>query len=157
MTEQHGFATTLARMAHAGQEIEGFGGFRLRLVRTGNETDGELLEMEASYGGTGDLPPAHFHPRQAERFEVLEGAVRTVVDGAERRYEAGETFEVPAGVVHQMTGDGPARVNWQIRPALRTAEFFERLYGGGPDSARAASSPQDFLAEFSEEIRFSSG
>lgn len=144
-------------MAHAGQEIEGFGGHRLRLIQTAAETDGRLLEMEASYSGDGDLPPAHFHPQQDERFEVLEGAVRTVIGGTARRYEAGETFDVPAGVVHQMAGDGPARVNWQVRPALRTAEFFERLYGDGPDSARAASSPQDFLDEFSEEIRFSAG
>ena len=42
-------------MARAGQEIEGYG-MRLRLVRTAAETDGELLEMEATYEG-----PAAFH------------------------------------------------------------------------------------------------
>lgn len=140
-------------MAHAGQEIHGPDGFRLLLVRTGAETGGELLEMEATYGGTGGLPPEHLHPRQAERFEVLEGAVRTIVDGEERRYERGETFDVPAGTPHQMAGDGPARVRWEVRPALRTAEFFERLHGDGPDSARNASSIVDFLAEFAEELR----
>ena len=141
-------------MAHAGQEIEGHAGFRLRLVQTAAETDGELLEMEVSYGGTGGLPPEHLHPQQVERFEVLEGTVRTIVDGAERSYTAGETFEVPAGTPHQMGGEGPARMRWEVRPALRTAEFFERLYGDGPDSAGAAPSPGDFLAEFSDEIRF---
>jgi hypothetical protein len=40
-----------------------------------------------------------------------------------------------------------------LRPALRTAEFFERLYGAGPDSAQAAPSLVDFFAEFCEEIR----
>jgi hypothetical protein len=48
----------------------------------------------------------------------------------------------------------PSRTGWEIRPALRTAEFFERLHGDGPDSAREADSPEEFLAEFSEEIRF---
>ena len=137
-------------MAHAGQEIHGPGGFRLRLIRTGAETDGELLEMEASYAG-GDLPPTHLHPSQDERFEVLEGAVQAVIDGAPRRYEQGETFEVPAGTPHQMAGDGPARVNWQVRPALRTAEFFERLYAaidaGGQDVGAV-------LEEFKPEIEF---
>ena len=141
-------------MAHAGQEIEGHAGFRLRLVQTAAETDGELLEMEVSYGGTGGLPPEHLHPQQVERFEVLEGTVRTIIDGAERRYEAGATFEVPADRPHQMAGEGPARMRWEVRPALRTAEFFERLYGDGPDSAGAAPSPAEFLAEFSDEIRF---
>lgn len=138
-------------MAHAGQELEGPGGFRLRFITAGGETGGELLVMEATYGGEGQMPPEHLHPHQEERFEVLEGAVRAVVGGAARRYEAGETFHVPAGTPHQMTGDGPARVRWEVRPALRTAEFFERLYAaidaGGSDLPAV-------LEEFSDEIRF---
>jgi hypothetical protein len=131
-------------VAHAGQVI-GQGGFRLRLIKTAAETDGELLEMEASYDGDGPLPPEHLHPSQLERFEVLEGAMRTIIAGVERRYETGEAFEVPAGTPHQMAGDGPARVRWRVTPALRTAEFFEQLHGGtaGPD----------FLEEFSAEFR----
>jgi hypothetical protein len=52
-----------------------------------------------------------------------------------------------------MASEGPARVRWEVRPALRTAEFFERLHGDGDDSARAAASIAEFLAEFSDEIR----
>jgi quercetin dioxygenase-like cupin family protein len=141
-------------MAHAGQELHGPNGFRLKLVKTSAETGGELLEMEAHYAGGGDLPPEHFHPSQVERFEVLEGAVRLVIDGEERRHEAGATFEVSAGTRHQMAGDGPARVRWETRPALRTAEFFERLYRAlAPDSGEAASVP-DILEEFRDEVRF---
>ena len=58
-------------MPEAGQEIEGFGGMSLMFVRTGEETDGELLEMEASYSGEAGMPPEHLHPKQAERFEVV--------------------------------------------------------------------------------------
>lgn len=141
-------------MAHAGQELRGPDGFRLRLVATAGETTGERLEMEATYTGAGGLPPEHLHPRQVERFEVLEGAVRTVVAGEERRYEAGDIFEVPPGTPHQMAGEGPARVHWEVRPALRTAEFFERLYAildaGGDGSAFA-----ELLSEFSDEFRLS--
>jgi quercetin dioxygenase-like cupin family protein len=142
-------------MAEAGQVLEGRGGFRLRLIQTAAETDGELLEMEATYGGDGQYPPVHMHPSQLERFEVLEGAVLTIVDGVERRYEAGDTFEVPAETPHQMTGDGPARTRWQVRPALRTAEFFERLF------AQAAGDPAEagvnLFEEFSDEIRLVPG
>ena len=140
-------------MAHAGQEIHGQEGFRLRLVRTAAETGGEVLEMVATYGATGRFPPEHVHPRQVERFEVLEGTMRTIIGGTERRYGRGESFEVPSGTPHQMTAEGPSRVRWEVRPALRTAEFFERLHGDGPDSARAAGSIAEFLAEFSDEIR----
>ena len=126
---------------HEGQVIEGHGGFGLRLLTLTEE----LLAMEASYGAAGDLPPEHLHPRQDERFEVLEGSVRTIVDGQERVYRAGESFDVPAGTPHQMAGETAARVRWEVRPALRTAEFFERLYGGdvGPG----------FLEEYADEIR----
>jgi quercetin dioxygenase-like cupin family protein len=140
-------------MAHAGQEIFGQDGFRLRLVKTAAETGGEVLEMEASYDGTGQFPPEHLHPQQVEHFEVLEGTIRAIVDGDERRYGPGEQFDVPARTAHQMTADDPARVRWEIRPALRTAEFFERLFGDGPDRAQAAPSIAEFFAEFSDEIR----
>ena len=124
---------------------------RLRLIRTGKETDGELLEMEASYTGEAGMPPEHLHPKQAERFEVLEGRMRAIVDGEERVYEEGESFEVPVGTPHQMAAEGPTRMRWEVKPALRTAEFFERLYGDGPDSAREMG--ESFVTEFEAEFR----
>lgn len=126
-------------MAHAGQEIHGQDGFRLLLIATGAETSGERLEMEADYPGTGALPPEHLHPRQQERFTVLEGSVRTVIGGEERRFGAGESFEAPAGTPHRMGADEPARVRWEVRPPLRTAEFFERLHGAGPTAPATRS------------------
>jgi quercetin dioxygenase-like cupin family protein len=144
-------------MARAGQLIKGPGGFELQLVRTGAETDGEVLEMEATYPGSDALPPEHLHPRQAERFEVLEGSIRAIVGGAEHRYEAGEKFEIPPGTPHQLGAEEPARLRWETRPALRTAEFFERLFGEGPDSASAAESIAAFFAEFSDEFRLTAG
>jgi hypothetical protein len=120
---------------------------RLRLVQV---TD-ELLEMEASYSGEAGMPPMHLHPSQAENFEILEGSMRTNIGNAERVYEAGEVFEVPAGTPHQMAAEGPTRTRWQVRPALRTAEFFERLYGSGPESAQEMG--ESFFAEFEDEFR----
>jgi hypothetical protein len=112
--------------AHEGQELEGRDGFRLKLLQINDD----LLEMEARYTGRGRLPPEHYHPRQ---------------DGEELRYVAGQRFDVPAGTPHQMAGDGPARVHWEVRPALRTAEFFEEAYSGeaGPD----------FYERFADEFR----
>jgi quercetin dioxygenase-like cupin family protein len=131
-------------MAVEGQELEGPDGYRLRFVRI----EPDVLEMEARYAAAGALPPAHLHPRQTERFDVLGGAVLAVIDGAERRYGAGESFEVPAGTVHQMTGDGPARLNWQVRPALNTAGFFEELYTGA-----AQANPGEFLVRYADEFQ----
>ena len=128
-------------MPYEGQELVGRNGFRLKLQRITEDA----LEMEALYSGEGGLPPEHFHPHQDEHFEVLDGAVRAVIAGEERRYAAGEQFEIPARTPHQMAGDGPARVHWEIRPALRMAEFFERAYIDNPG--------EDFLETFAEEFQ----
>jgi quercetin dioxygenase-like cupin family protein len=114
----------------------------------------ERLEMEARYSGEGAMPPMHLHPRQTERFEVLEGRMETLIDGDERAYEHGDVFEVPAGTAHQMRADGPARMRWEVTPALRTAEFFERMYTAPPSNAEEGAA---FLEEFSEEFRLASG
>jgi quercetin dioxygenase-like cupin family protein len=133
-------------VAHVGQELSGPGGLVLRIVAL----EADALEMEASYGGEGPMPPMHLHPRQAERFEVLEGTMLTVIDGVERSYGSGAVFEVPPGTAHQMRADGPARLRWEVRPALRTAEFFERMYTAPPRDAEEGAA---FLQEFSEEFR----
>jgi quercetin dioxygenase-like cupin family protein len=127
-------------VAHAGQVLEGPGGFRLQFVAIAED----LLEMEATYGGDGSLPPEHLHPNQAEEFLVLTGRIRAIVGGTEHVYGVGERFDVPAGTPHRMTGEGPACVRWQVRPALRSAEFAERLYGGpssGMDARGRAGVP----------------
>jgi quercetin dioxygenase-like cupin family protein len=134
-------------VAHEGQELDGPGGICLRLI----SISGELLAMEATYSGDGQMPPEHLHPQQAERFEVLGGAMNTIIGGTERRYDAGEVFEVLAGTPHQMAADGPARVRWEVRPALRTAEFFEQLYSGDVTDGAA------FLREFSDEFELTGG
>ena len=124
-------------------EIHGPDGLTLRIV---DDAPG-ALEMEAAYSEAAVMPPEHLHPRQDERFEVLEGAVRAIVGGAERRYESGESFSVPAGTPHRMAAEAATRLRWEVRPALRTAEFFERLYSGEITDFPA------FFEEFREEIR----
>jgi hypothetical protein len=120
---------------------------RLRFVAV----EPDELVMEASYSGEAGMPPNHLHPSQAERFEVLEGQMRAKIGDEERVYEVGEVFEVPAGTPHQMAAQGPTRMRWEVRPGLRTAEFFERLYGEGPGSAREMG--EDFFGEFEAEFR----
>jgi hypothetical protein len=133
-------------MAEAGQELSGPGGMVLRLV----SISPELLEMDASYSGEAGMPPMHLHPSQSERFEVLEGRMETLIGGVSRAYDAGAVFEVPPATPHQMRAEGPARMRWEVRPALRTAEFFERMYTAPPSNAEEGAA---FLDEFIEEFR----
>jgi hypothetical protein len=129
-------------MPEVGQEVER-AGLRLRF----EQIDPDVLVMDASYEGNSQMPPAHLHPNQTEHFTVLEGRMHTVIDGIERTYGPGEEFEVPVGAVHQMSPLGPTRMTWEVRPSLRTAEFFERVANGDID--------ENFLEEFKNEISFS--
>ena len=96
----------------------------------------DALVVEVTYGPGGSPPPAHHHPAQDERFELLEGSVRVRVAGRESTLGAGGSLEISRGTVHQMwnPGDEPARLRWTTSPAGRTEEWFltvDRLTGPG--------------------------
>src|SRR3712207_520624 len=90
-------------------------GQRLVFLKTAADTDGDLLEMETWYRAGGPRAPAHYHPKQDERFEVLSGAVQCVIDGEERVLREGEVLEVPRGTRHEFGGhpDEDAHVRWE--------------------------------------------
>ena len=88
----------------------------------------ELLVMEQSYEAGVDGPPPHYHPSQDEHFEVLEGEIALKVGHERRVVAAGESFDIARGTVHTMgPHGGPARVRWEVRPALRTEAFLTQM------------------------------
>jgi quercetin dioxygenase-like cupin family protein len=95
------------------------------------ERDADVLVLESSYRAGGAPAPLHYHPSQDEHFEVLSGVVRARIGGEKRELEVGETLDVPAGAPHEFGGhpDRDGRVRWEIRPPLRTLEFFEKTFG----------------------------
>ncbi|MBN1091401.1 cupin domain-containing protein [Blastococcus sp. TML/M2B] len=105
------------------------GNVRLEFTTTGEGSGGQVHAMLATYRPGSDLPPAHLHPQQSERFTVLEGEMWCEVDGAATTLRAGDTVDVPAGSVHRMRNPGAVRavVSWETRPALRTGEFHQRM------------------------------
>jgi quercetin dioxygenase-like cupin family protein len=128
---------------------------------TVRERTDALLAMDAEWDPEETRPPAHHHPHQDERFEVLEGELTAQVRGRTRVLRAGETVEIPRRAVHRMwnAGEVPARARWEVRPALRTEEMFaaidrSRAYranpkGGGMTVLGAAP----VLTKFSDEFR----
>jgi mannose-6-phosphate isomerase-like protein (cupin superfamily) len=134
---------------------------RLIFRRTTAQTGGELLEVESVYEvGNDRPPPLHHHPRQEERFEMLEGALHARVGREQRRLEAGEQLVVAPRIDHAIWNgnDTPARLRWEVRPALRTEEFFEafwrlaeegRVTGAGvPPPLHSAVLLREFRQEF---------
>lgn len=100
----------------------------LTVTTAASDTGGEWLEVESTWSGGDKLPPAHFHPAQDERFEILEGELRADLAGSALRLGPGDVLDVPRGTVHAMTATkAGARAVWQTRPALRTEEFFAAM------------------------------
>ena len=135
-------------------------GQSLTFRHTTADTAGELLEVESMWEAAGPEPPEHYHPRQAEHFEVLEGELRARVGEVEHTIGAGDTLEVPAGTPHAMWNPGPgrARAVWQTRPALKTEAFFEMVWGVAKASASGEEMPDPdsaaaMFGEYADDFR----
>jgi quercetin dioxygenase-like cupin family protein len=116
----------------------------------------ELLVMESSYRAGAPPAPSHLHPAQDEHFEVLSGAVRATVGGEERVIGEGDNLDVPAGTAHDFGGhpERDGTVRWEVRPALRTAEFFEMTFGLAAGTVAVPESGfEGMLEEFAAEFR----
>ncbi len=126
-----------------------------QVIRVLSETP-ELLVLESDYPAGCPSPPPHLHPNQDEHFEVLSGAVHAVVNGHSRTLETGDTLDVPRGTVHELGGDPdrPGTVRWEVRPALRTAEFLTTVnrwsdpQTGRPSTLQAVLTAKEFAPEF---------
>jgi mannose-6-phosphate isomerase-like protein (cupin superfamily) len=134
---------------------------QMRVVRGADETNGELLELEATYQPGSVEPLVHFHPRQDEHFEVVSGSIRADVSNEKRTLRAGDTLDVPAGTVHAMWNEGAteAKVIWQTRPALRTEDFFRKVGALAQEGKLSSKGPRNpllgasLLFQFRDEFR----
>jgi quercetin dioxygenase-like cupin family protein len=118
-------------MVKAGTKILNAEGYGLIFRKTAQDTNGELLEMDAFYRPRGTKPPLHFHPSQEEYFQVLSGIFQVQLADQSQVYKAGESFQVPIGVPHAMynISDEKGHLVWQTRPALNSEGFFEAVWG----------------------------
>lgn len=110
-------------------------GDSLRFIKTDEETQGKLLEVEICYTARHRRPAPHYHPYQHEYFHVRTGAIAVDMNGTTQTYTEGESFDVPAGVVHTMWNAGSTDVvmRWQISPAMKTQQLFETIWSLGED------------------------
>ena len=107
----------------------------------------EVLAMDACWTRPGQRAVEHLHPGMEERWTVVEGRAAFRIDGVEREAGPGETVVAPPGTLHLAWNptEEPVRVRIEMRPALRWAEFTERLFAG--------EDPIQLLREYPEEIR----
>lgn len=93
----------------------------------------ESLDLESTWATGGSPPPTHWHPRQHEHFEVLEGELTVRLGGGPARVlRSGDALDVPARTAHRMwnAGSAPVRATWRVSPALRTEEMLRYIDRG---------------------------
>jgi quercetin dioxygenase-like cupin family protein len=104
-------------------------GTKTLFTATAASTDGDHVEIEATYPPNSTRPPRHLHPSQTEQFTVLAGTLHGIRGDEEFTISAGNELVVPAGTPHQMwAGDDGAVFRWRTSPALRTGEMFCDLW-----------------------------
>ena len=118
-------------MANAGDVLEIPAlGMRIVFTRTAAETNGEVLEYEVIGRPRGFTTQRHVHPQQEEHHHVLGGSLVVSMDGRDEAFAAGETAVIPSGTPHKHYPAGTeqeGRTRVELRPALRTEAFLERL------------------------------
>jgi quercetin dioxygenase-like cupin family protein len=92
----------------------------------------ERLVMRSTWTRPGRRAAEHVHPAIEERYEILAGAAAFRIGGIERTAGVGATIVVPPGTPHLAWNptDGVVRLRITMTPALRWAEFVERLFAG---------------------------
>lgn len=118
-------------MASTGQVIENpRTGQRMKFIRTGQDTQGELLQIDCINQPGGVKEPEHIHPYQENRFEILSGTLTFCIAGQERQAHGGEVVAIPPNVPHFFwnASDQPVHYLQEFRPALRSEFFFETLF-----------------------------
>ena len=77
-----------------------------------------------------DLSDEHINPKWDERFEVVTGEYRVVSEEIETTLTEGDDVILPANVPHRHWNPSsrPARIRFEVRPALQAEEAFETIY-----------------------------
>jgi quercetin dioxygenase-like cupin family protein len=136
-------------MAQRGESIENpLTGERMTFLKTTADTNGQSLEFEF-IAPPGWSVPAHIHPYQQERTEMISGVLSGRVAGEEIGLGAGEVRVVPSGVVHAWRNPSDqqeARFSVEFSPALKMESGFETAWGLARDGkATKAGVPKNPL------------
>jgi quercetin dioxygenase-like cupin family protein len=133
-------------------------------VRYTFEPDGENLFVDTWMEAGGGLP-AHLHPRQEERWSVIEGEVRFQLGGTKRAISPKDgELVVPPGTKHAIANvsDGEAHLRCHVIPARDLRAFLEEsadgarqglfMRGGIPRSLGGARWAAAFLKRHREDV-----
>ncbi|WP_227872264.1 cupin domain-containing protein [Paenibacillus albus] len=102
-------------------------GKTVTLLERGSDEWGDFLRMEHQIPQQGAINSPHWHPIIVESFEVKQGLLKGIVDGAERVFGAGERLTIHPKQVHQFFNVGEETLTGihEVRPPGFHWEMFK--------------------------------
>jgi mannose-6-phosphate isomerase-like protein (cupin superfamily) len=100
------------------------------IVDSAADSGGRRIEFEITMAPGALGPPKHFHPRQEESWNVLEGELSVFVEDNWRTLGAGESLSIPPDTVHTLRNrsTGVVRFRDVHEPALDFQDYIEELH-----------------------------
>ena len=105
-------------------------GERMTFLKTSRQTGGEYVLVEVAVEPNGFVASPHFHPKQSERFEIIEGEMEFRIGRETVTAAAGDVVVVEPGTAHRFrnVGDTVARFTCEVRPALQFEQLLETMF-----------------------------
>ncbi|GAB3920866.1 cupin domain-containing protein [Larkinella terrae] len=135
-------------MAHKGKEIRNpKTGQTIQFVKTRADTNGRYLELISTYESHSKEPIPHYHPRQDEYFEVLQGELSVRLKGKLTTLQPGDTIHIERNTVHSMWNGTAEKtvISWKTVPAMDTEYLLELNTGLANDDKTNADGVPDLL------------
>ena len=103
------------------------GGFDVRVLAGGDDTNGLFSLIETSEADAGGGPPLHVHRDCAESFVVLDGRYAMHLEDAEFDCPAGSFVYVPSGMVHTFRVLEPSSRKLNLYTPAGMVGYFDEL------------------------------
>ena len=105
-------------------------GQRMKILKTGAETNGQLLAIECHSPSSMIREPEHIHPYQENIFEILDGTLHFRISGKTITMSRGEVVVIPARAPHHFWNESGTEAHYiqKFKPALNIEEFFRTYF-----------------------------
>jgi quercetin dioxygenase-like cupin family protein len=117
-------------MAVTGDTLTMPDGMSFSIIESAADSGGKRIEFEITMPPGALGPPKHFHARQDESWNVLQGELSVFVEAEWRTLGEGESLSIPPNTVHTLRNRSPgiARFRDVHEPALDFQDYIEALH-----------------------------
>ena len=105
-------------------------GMVMTILKTGDDTQGQSLEMEWTLSPNSGGTPVHIHPSAIEMYEILSGELEIFKKDKWIKASAGQKITIERGEPHTFKNitNKYVRVYNTHQPAMRFEDFFKGLH-----------------------------